>query len=164
MIHPLIAEARKYLGAPYVYGARGDRLFDLERLVLEPSHWLPLEVFDCSGVVLVAIYRLGGPDWCGTHNAASLQLDCNRVTLGTCQPGDLLFRPGHVAIFVSPGKDPAHVVVIEAAGGRSSTRSPAAAAKTGAHVAEHEVPLSHFTAAGRLPPDLLPFPPAVNGV
>ncbi len=136
MTHRLVAQARKHIGSPYVWGGKGHSLFNLEHLNLELSHW-DIAVFDCSGLITVSLWELGFCDWRGSHNAAALQRECEDVDLSRLEQGDLLFRPGHVAIFVSGNGDKARV--IEACGGDQSTRSPAAAAKRNAFVKEHEV-------------------------
>lgn len=159
MTHPLVAAARAYLGKPYVWGGKRNSLFDLARLKLEPSPWLPVQCFDCSGVVTVSILDLGGPNWLGTHSAGTLRDVCVPVARGAEIEGDLLFRPRHVAIFVRHGR-PGHVVVIEASGGDETTTTPFIAERQGAAVKEHEVPASYFTSAGRLPPHVvLPYSP-----
>lgn len=157
MTHPLVAQARKHLGRPYVWGGKGLDLFDAERLVLEPSIWAPEEVFDCSGLVTTCLHELGLRDWRASHSAGTLRDSCAPVKFDALREGDLLFRPRHVAIFVAPGPEGqrhTHATVIEASGGDQSTRSPAAAVKRvpAAMVREHLVSLAPtvFTSAGRL--------------
>lgn len=152
--NPLTTAARKYLGHPYTWCGKKDLIFNQLDLKLETSPWLPELVFDCSGLVTVALLEAGGPDWRGTHSASVLRSASFAGPLARWvlpHEGDLLFAPGHVAIYRGPGRDSDHVWVIEAAGGHATTTSPAIAAQIGARVQEHETPLHRFFMAGRLP-------------
>lgn len=151
MTHPLITAGRKYLGAQYVWGGKKDCVFSQQTLSLAPSPWLPQKVFDCSGLVTVALLDAGGPDWRGTHSSGALRAVAKPVLMTELQEGDLLFRAGHVGIYVGPSHEQAtHIIVLEAAGGDRGTTSPAVAAARNAFVKEHSVPAQRFAVAGRL--------------
>lgn len=149
MTHPLVAEARKALGCPYVWGGKGDKLFDTVGVRLVPSLWLPMEVFDCSGLVTTSLHRLKLCDWRASHSAATLRQACTPVELSAVREGDLLFRPKHVAIVTEPD-DLDLVRVIEASGGDQSTLSPMAAARRTpkAEVREHLIRIDSLMANG----------------
>ena len=101
----VVAEARKQVGKPYVWGAVGP------------------DSFDCSGLVCWCYRQAMGIDLASTHRTAQAQ--CNLVTsrspltkdMSKLRPGDLLFwgtdgsraKVTHVAIYAGGGK------VIEAA-------------------------------------------------
>ena len=138
MTHPLVAEARKYVGSPYCWAAKGDKLFDAGSVRLIDSPWLPMECFDCSGLVTTSLHRLGLCDWRASHSAATLRQACTPIEFGAVREGDLLFRPKHVAIVTDPGAS-GRMQVIEASGGDQSTLSPMAAARRTpkAEVREH---------------------------
>jgi len=88
-----VAEVRKFLGDPYVYGAEGPNSFD------------------CSGLVQYAAQQSG---WKNVPRTSSEQWKwVTPITYGQLQPGDLVFsqwpgdgdpRPGHVAIYVGDGQ------------------------------------------------------------
>src|SRR5205085_746726 len=80
-----IAEARRQLGKPYVWGAAGPNSFD------------------CSGLTMWA-WRAGGvslPHYTGAQYSAT-----THVPLSAIQPGDLIFYNGmeHVALYIGNGQ------------------------------------------------------------
>lgn len=156
MTHPLIEVARQYIGCPYVWAGKKDFLFDPVKLALVPNPWRPARVFDCSGLVTVSLKDAGGPDWRASHSSGALRAFCWPVPWPELQPGDLLFRAGHVGIYVSKSEASlANIVVLEAAGGDRSTTSPFIAEARKAEVREHSIPITRFACAGRLDFDSL---------
>jgi peptidoglycan DL-endopeptidase CwlO len=82
-IDVVLATARKQLGKPYRWGAVG------------PSS------FDCSGFTMF-VWGKGGvhlPHNSGAQNAATKD-----VALDDMRPGDLIFSPGHVGMYIGKGK------------------------------------------------------------
>jgi hypothetical protein len=87
----IVAEARKFLGDPYVYGAAG------------PS------TFDCSGLVQYVLHKLGITAPRTSEDQWSWVDKIDRKQLA---PGDLIFEqwpgdnapPGHVVIYIGGGK------------------------------------------------------------
>lgn len=87
----LMAEAKKYIGYPYVWGGSS-----------------PETSFDCSGFVCW-VFRASGVYDTGRHGATGLFHLCSEVSTEDAQPGDLVFFQGtmgavegitHVGIYV----------------------------------------------------------------
>jgi hypothetical protein len=88
----IVAEARKFVGDPYVYGAAG------------PS------TFDCSGLVQYTLEQLG---LSGVPRTSEAQWGwVQKISQAQLQPGDLIFEqwpgdnapPGHVVIYAGNGQ------------------------------------------------------------
>lgn len=86
----LVAQARRVLGAPYVYGADGPNAFDCSGLV----KWC------CDNLGITSCPRTSEEQWAWVKRS------------DTPRPGDLVFfvgaepdpSPGHVGIVVAPGQ------------------------------------------------------------
>ena len=82
-IETVIKVARKQLGKPYRWGAVGPNSFD------------------CSGFTMYVWDKVGVqlPHNSGAQNAATKD-----VPLSEMKPGDLIFSPGHVGMYIGKGK------------------------------------------------------------
>lgn len=88
----LIANAKKFLGQPYLWGGGHSGYM---------SHPGPV---DCSGLVTQAAHMAGISGLGGT--AATIQTECRPVSMSSLQPGDLLFHghpASHVGIYIGNG-------------------------------------------------------------
>jgi cell wall-associated NlpC family hydrolase len=85
--HPgakVVHVAKRYIGYPYVYGGSS------------PSG------FDCSGLTQY-VYKRAISKW--LPRSSSAQKDAGRVVArSNARPGDLIWTPGHVAIFIGNGR------------------------------------------------------------
>jgi len=79
----VLAVARQQLGKPYVWAADG------------PS------AFDCSGLTMY-VWHAAGVDL--PHNSWAQQDVTKPVPVDKMQPGDLVFYPGHVGIYIGHGQ------------------------------------------------------------
>ncbi len=77
-----ISTARAQLGKPYRWGAAGP------------------DAFDCSGLTSYA-WRAGGRSL--PHSSSAQISSVRSVSMGDIQPGDLLWRPGHIALYIGGG-------------------------------------------------------------
>jgi len=127
MADPLRRFVRKalgYCGAPYIWGGNGLQVFNTSTKRLE-SNRFGRHVFDCVGLVNVALAETGGPDWRGIKNAQTLfgDLPAAERALGL---GALLFygsgplNVSHVAISI----DTEGWIVEAAGGGRQAVSLP----------------------------------------
>ncbi len=80
----IVEEALKQVGKPYVYGAAGPN------------------TFDCSGLTQWAYKYGAGINIC--HNDLCQKNDGKTIPVSEAQPGDILWKPGHVAIYIGNGK------------------------------------------------------------
>ncbi len=117
---------------PYVWGGKGDLVFNTTSLKLEAHPW-GLNVFDCSGLVTYAWRLARAQDLRGVYNAQALALHLQR--LGARKPsepselGALLFfgsdafNIDHVAVGLGRGwKGRDKLLVVEALGTRATLK------------------------------------------
>lgn len=112
------------LARPYVWGGKGDKLWTKAGVIDTPPEWGG-DVFDCAGLIATMLYRAGGPDVRFTHRAKDLQAEFKAVHPDpTGRFGDLWcrFYPGHISFVLATPR----LVIIEAAGGDSTTLAPGA--------------------------------------
>lgn len=82
-IKTVLAVARSLIGTPYRYGAVG------------PSS------FDCSGFTAY-VWKKAGVHL--PHNSSAQHSVTRTVAVSDAQPGDLVFSPGHVGLYIGDGK------------------------------------------------------------
>lgn len=75
----VIGAAYSRLGCPYVWGAEGPN------------------TFDCSGLVKWCYAKAGKSL---PHSSSAMKSSGTVISVSSAQPGDILWRPGHVAIYV----------------------------------------------------------------
>ena len=77
--------AMRYLGMPYVFGAAGP------------------DAFDCSGFTMV-VYGQFGISLPHQSEGQAAAMGSYEVSAAEAQPGDLMWTPGHVGIYLGNGK------------------------------------------------------------
>ena len=75
----VIGAAYSRLGCPYVWGAEGPN------------------TFDCSGLVKWCYAKAGKSL---PHSSSAMKSSGTVISISSAQPGDILWRPGHVAIYI----------------------------------------------------------------
>ena len=85
----VVEYAKSRLGCPYVWGATGPDTFDCSGL----TQW-------CYAKAGIKIPRNSEQQ----HDAAAATGNCHPVSDGGMQPGDILWKSGHVGIYIGDGK------------------------------------------------------------
>lgn len=159
--HQYIEEVGKQIGAPYIWGGKGTHLFSKEQKGLVGSPFIgneygrpPLLVFDCSGLMMWALYQVTGYDFRGVLHAQGMREKYQPLQ------AEALSRP-HFRYYGSAEKA-THValavalvdrewLIIDASGGDSTTTTILAAEKRGACVKLHFERRVDFVGASALP-------------
>jgi cell wall-associated NlpC family hydrolase len=138
--------ALSYVGAPYIWGGKGNLLFRDGKLLKSP---LAMPVFDCSGLVTACLFQAtqGKIDLIGTHSAQTIW-DTFPESQGEASDGTLRLYEGHVAISLGRSR------VVEAAGGDHTTLTVEDAADRNARVMAHVSNRSGLLGYRRIPLDL----------
>jgi len=149
------------IGAPYVWGGKGEMVFDPQK-GLVPHGFVQgdqlMHVFDCSGLVNWSIKKAGGPDWRATHSAQTLYDLCRNNVDPFDRPGSLVFcgrdfsRVTHVQLSLGGG------LVVEAAGGDHFVTTPLHALERGASVRAHFNRRRDIILIARLPDTVVLYP------
>lgn len=82
----IVTLARKHIGKPYVYGAAGPN------------------TFDCSGLVSYVYREAGTPFRPWRLSSEQIRNVSRPIPRSAARPGDILWWPGHVAIYIGGGK------------------------------------------------------------
>lgn len=91
-----ISAASKYIGTPYSWG--GGSLKGPSRGIGRGARTVG---FDCSGLVRYAYAQVGKS--MPRHSSAQFAMG-KRTSVNNLRPGDLVGRPGHIAIYIGNGK------------------------------------------------------------
>lgn len=122
----IFEQARRRLGAPYLWAAKGD--WAVRSGAVVPCATLGAEwATDCSGLITTSIHAAGGPDLRGMWGSERMRTD-----LPEPQSDEtllLLCYPGHVALGLGGTS-----YTLEAAGGDATTLTVPDALKRGACV------------------------------
>lgn len=125
--------ALTHVGCHYIWGGKGQLIVTAQGLKkhgftdLSELH-LPLDVFDCSGLVTVSLFQATQGKMNGMATASAQVIFDTWPIAKSEEDGVLRLYPGHVAISLGRGR------VVEAAGGDHTTTSVLAAVERGAKV------------------------------
>lgn len=115
IINKVIGIAKGKIGYEYVWGGKGeimteDRLAELksyygdEYYPLKTEQYIGKQAFDCSGLTYWLYNEVAGVDiGLSTTNQEEVLKDYI-IDKKDIQPGDLVFTPGHVVIYIGQGK------------------------------------------------------------
>lgn len=130
-LRDVIKHALTYAGAPYVWCGKGLELWDPAGP--KTHHW-GFEVFDCSGFVTTAYLEAGGKDLRFTHAAQTMFDEFPHRSADAGEFGLLKFYGASMKAVTHVGFSLGNGLVLEAAGGDATTRTPADAKARGARV------------------------------
>lgn len=115
IIEKVIELAKEKVGFEYVWGGKGEIMTE-ERLTelkdyygdkyypLKNDEYVGKQAFDCSGLTYWLYNEVTGEDiGLSTTNQEEV-LKYNIIDKDNIQPGDLIFTPGHVVIYIGNGK------------------------------------------------------------
>lgn len=130
-VRDVIKHGLAYVGAPYVYRGKGLELWDPSGP--KTHHW-GVDVFDCSGLVTTAYRDAGGKDLRFTHAAQTMFDEFPHRSADALEFGLLKFYGASVKAVTHVCFSLGNGLVLEAAGGDATTRTPADAKARGARV------------------------------
>lgn len=102
-------------GLEYVWGGKGEIMTDkrLDELIsyygedyypLDRSEYIGKQAFDCSGLVYWAYREVTGVEIGYSTTQQEEKLKDYKVSNKELQPGDLIYVPGHVVMYIGDGK------------------------------------------------------------
>lgn len=120
----VVKECLKQLGQPYIWAGKGDMLWTMEKGLVPAAHF----GFDCIGLILWGMWKAGGPDWRGLHNAKTLYHELakqgvpNNRQVHLRYYGEDTANISHISLGICWMETEA--LIVEAAGGGHNTKSP----------------------------------------
>lgn len=115
IVNKVIDLAKEKVGLQYVWGGKGEIMSDerLNQLInAYGSHYYPLkrsdyigkQAFDCSGLTYWTYNQITGIEIGYSTIEQQDILKNYKVDYENIQPGDLIFHPGHVVMYIGKGK------------------------------------------------------------
>lgn len=115
VVNKVIDLAKEKESLEYVWGGKGEimteeRLNELigyygtEYYPLDKSDYIGEQAFDCSGLVFWSYKEITGKFIGYSTTEQQEILKDYKVTNGQIQPGDLIYTPGHVVMYIGNGK------------------------------------------------------------
>lgn len=115
IINQVIELAKEKVGLEYVWGGKGEIMteerlneliswYGIEYYPLKKEEYIGNQAFDCSGLIYW-VYKEITDVFIGYSTTEQQEMLSNyKVSWRNLQPGDIIFTPGHVVMYIGDGK------------------------------------------------------------
>lgn len=115
IINQVISLAKQKIGLPYMWGAKGEIMtssnmralfntYGRSKYPLSDSAYLGKQAFDCSGFTKWLYKEVTGVSIGDGTTGQKSTLKNYKVPMNQLQPGDIIFGPGHVTLYIGNGQ------------------------------------------------------------
>lgn len=115
LVNEVISLAKEKVGLEYIWGGKGEIMTDerLDELIseygikhypLDRDKYIKNQAFDCSGLTYWTYKKITGVEIGYSTLQQKEVLKDYKVDKSELQPGDLIYTPGHVVMYIGKGK------------------------------------------------------------
>lgn len=115
IIDKVIELSNEKIGLEYVWGGKGEIMtkerlnelinyYGISHYPLNKDDYIGKQAFDCSGLTYYTYKQITGIDIGYSTREQKEVLKDYKVDIKNLQPGDLIFTPGHVVLYIGKGK------------------------------------------------------------